>query len=491
MLASTFELLEAFVEAGGRVIAFEPVPTQVEAVDSIGLTSFFANPAVTVLDGVEALEGALEAAAPRRVSVRDQHGAELTRFLTMQRVLDDGRQVFFVVNNDPNNAYRAYLTLEGTGRVEVWDLLSGEVEAVPVDVLHDSVRFEADFGPAGSRMYVMDKAQSPVVREGAVAMRAGRRSPRRYAFSAFVGPVCDFQRTDPNVLTLDTCRYRMEDRGWSEPMQVWKAQNAIREALDMRAIYYNGLPQRYKWVNEPHPNDGTPVAFEFTFDVRDVPVTPVFLVVEGADDYEIALNGETVSNERVGWYLDRSFDKVALPGLEPGINTLTLACDYENRMEVEDCFILGDFGVDVQRAIVKEPETLHFGDWCLQGYLHYAGHMIYLDTVTYDPDDTLILTLGSVSAVDVAVHVNGDVVGHIPWQDANDFDLTPYLDEGENELGIEVVGSPRNMLGPLHRKAGYEAWTDSRSFRREGEAYTPEYVVWPWGLMGQVRIRRE
>jgi hypothetical protein len=490
MLASTFELLEALVASGGQVIAFEPVPTQVEAVDSVALASFFADPDVMVLDDVGDLERALESAVPRRLSVRDQHGAELTCFLTMQRELEDGRQVVFIVNNDPKNGYRAYLTLKGVGRVESWDLLSGEVAAVPVDVLQGQVRFEADFGPAGSRMYVIDRGESPVVQEESLAMRAGRSQPRSFSFSAFVGPVCEFRRTDPNVLTLDRCRYRMETEGWSEPMQVWKAQNALREALDMRDVYYNGLPQRYQWVNDPHPNDGTPVAFQFTFNVRDVPTTPVFLIVEGAEDYEITLNGEIVSNETDGWYLDRSFDKVALPSLEPGINTLTLACDYENRMEVEDCFILGDFGVDVQRTIVKEPETLHFGDWCFQGYFHYAGSMVYLDTLTYEPDETLTLTLGDVSAVDTAIHVNGEVVGHIPWQDANDFDLTPYLTEGENEIGIEVVSSPRNMLGPLHRKAGYEAWTDSRSFRREGEAYTPDYVVWPWGLMGQVRIRR-
>jgi hypothetical protein len=490
MLASTFELLQQFVDAGGRVIAFEPVPMQMEAVDSVALTSFFARSDVTVLRDIEALERALESSTSRRISIRDQHGAELNRFLAMQRELDDGRQVFFIVNNDPNNAYRTYLTFEGVGRVESWDLLSGEVAPVPVTVLQAGVRFEADFDSAGSRMYVMDREHPPVVNEQALAMRAGRSEPRRFSFSAFIGPVCDFRRTDPNLLTLDVCRYRMKSEGWSEPMTVWKAQNAIRDALDMRAIYYNGLPQRYQWVDEPHPNDGTPVAFQFTFNVHDVPTTPVFLVVEGAEDYTITLNDEPVSNERVGWYLDRSFAKVALPALEPGINTLTLATDYENRMEVEDCFILGDFGVDVQRAIVREPETLHFGDWCLQGYFHYAGSMVYLDTLTHESDETLILTLGSVSAVDVAIHVNGEVVGHIPWQDANDFDLTPYLNEGENEIGIEVVSSPRNMLGPLHRKAGYEAWTDSRSFRREGEAYTPEYVVWPWGLMGQVRIRR-
>lgn len=276
-------------------------------------------------------------------------------------------------------------------------------------------------------------------------------------------------------------------------MPVWQAQKAIRDALGMRNVYYNGLPQRYQWVDEPHPNDGTPVAFRFTFEVGDVPTTPVYLLVEGAQNFEITLNGEAVPNEVEGWYLDRSFHKVRLPQLQAGRNTLELACRYENRMEVEVCYLLGDFAVDRDRVIVAEPATLRFGDWTLQGYLHYAGSMVYQATLVYDPeqDGRLTLVLGDRSAVDVALHVNGEVVGHIPWEDANGFDLTPHLTPGENALGIEVVGSPRNMLGPLHRKAGYEGWTDSRSFRRTGEAYTPEYVVWPWGLLEPVRILRD
>ena len=45
-------------------------------------------------------------------------------------------------------------------------------------------------------------------------------------------------------------------------------------------------------------------------------------------------------------------------------------------------------------------------------------------------------------------------------------------------FAVEDVASPRNMLGPLHRKAGYdEPWTDSRSFRTEGNEWTDEYVL--------------
>jgi len=53
------------------------------------------------------------------------------------------------------------------------------------------------------------------------------------------------------------------------------------------------------------------------------------------------------------------------------------------------------------------------------------------------------------------------------------------------------VGSPRNMLGPLHLATGREPWTDWRAFRRTDETFTPSYVLKPWGLIEQVHIRQE
>jgi hypothetical protein len=149
---------------------------------------------------------------------------------------------------------------------------------------------------------------------------------------------------------------------------------------------------------------------------------------------------------------------------------------------------LGDFGVNLDRTLVAEPPTLHFGDWGLQGYLHYAGSMIYHATYEHTPGEQAILELGDYRATTVAIHVNGTLAGHIPWRAANGLDLTAFLLAGPNRIDIEVVGTPRNMLGPLHLKAGDEAWTDWRSFRTTGERYTPEYMVVPYGLMTPVRI---
>lgn len=139
------------------------------------------------------------------------------------------------------------------------------------------------------------------------------------------------------------------------------------------------------------------VAFRFSFQVTEVPQEAVYLVVESAEQYEISLNGEPIANRSDGWFLDRSFDRVLLSGLKAGENELIFACNYLNRMEVEDIYLIGQFGVDASRSIVAEPETLAFGDWCEQGYPHYCGSMIYHFDLEVEnkADSRLVLSLAN------------------------------------------------------------------------------------------------
>ena len=489
VLSSTVDLLEAYLAAGGQVIVVGEPPSLIEAEPSERLLALWQRPGVVHLADASQLQAAFEAAVPRRVSLRTIYGQEAARLLYMQRDVD-GRLAYFITNGDRHNGYDLELRLQGTGRLEQWDALTGKVTPLPAEARDGQLRFYASIGPAGSLIYVIDPQAAPVEGDVERVMPVFRVS-RRVDNAQFLGPECEFVRTDPNVLTLDMCSYSLDDGDYSEEMEVWRAQSEVREALGMRQNYYNGLPQRYKWATQEHPADGTSLTLQFFFDVLDVPERPVYLLVEGAGQFEIALNGEPVPNEVAGWYLDRSFHKVRLPELEPGENVLELSCSYTNHMELEDCFIIGDFAVDMARAIVVEPDTLHFGDWTSQGYLHYAGGMIYQGTFDYRPElgQCVRVYLQDYEAVDVAVHVNGAVAGHIPWASENGLDITDHLGPGINNVGIEVVSSPRNMLGPLHLATGREPWTDWRSFRRTDETFTPDYVVKDWGLYGQVIIK--
>jgi hypothetical protein len=214
----------------------------------------------------------------------------------------------------------------------------------------------------------------------------------------------------------------------------------------MRSNYYNGLPQRYRWALATHPNDGARLELRFTFQVRDVPAEPVFLLLESADRFKVRMNGQAVQNTVAGWYLDRAMTRVALPRLKAGENVLVLACAYTNYMELEDCYLLGDFGVSLAREIIDEPARLHFSDWTGQGYPHYAGSMdLPRQPGVRDRAGTNARKSTWHTPPWMAVHVNGKPAAH-SWRWPTDWTSPCCSEPGTG--WTRVVGSPRNMPRP-------------------------------------------
>lgn len=476
----TVELIKEFLDSGGNVIAIKPTPDKVSTQEE-DLTWLFSHPNVFILNDKRELSEVLDKILEPRISIQETPGEEAGSFIYMERDID-GNKVFFIVNTDRNNSHTVEISIYNNGKVEEWDPLTGNIEEIYTKQEENITRIKTTFGPAESRLYVIDTKSKPTI---------DKPKNLQYRRSLYIGPAVRFKRSNPNVLVLDFCQYRFKGEEWSDILPVWKAQLEIRRRLGMRDIHVNGIEQRWRWVYQPHPNDNTPVEFRFIFNVRDIPKTPISLVIENVEDFEISFNGQSVSNKPNGWYLDRSFDRIELPTPRIGKNELILFCSYKNRMEIEDCYIIGDFGVDIlTREITKEPDKLHFGDWCLQGYPHYAGSISYIDEVelNLESNERVLVKLGNHSAITTAVWVNGKLAGHIPWRCADGLDITSFIANGKNLIEIEVVGSPRNMLGPLHQKSGKRPWTDSRSFRTEGVEFTPDYVLMPFGLFDQVKL---
>ncbi|GAI30683.1 unnamed protein product, partial [marine sediment metagenome] len=274
----------------------------------------------------------------------------------------------------------------------------------------------------------------------------------------------------------------------------WKAQRQVRDQLGLRPIEHNGICQRWKWLKTKKKPTKAETVFRFRFRVKDKPQTPIYLVLEGPQHFSIKLNEEEVLNQPEGWYIDKSFFKIRLPEVEVGENILTLTCQYKDEMEVEDCYLTGDFGVNANTLeIITEPETLHSGDWCLQGYPFYAGSMIYKYTqkmAPLQPGERVFLRLGEYQASVIRIKVNQQEAGFIPWRSVDKIEITPFIHTGENIFEIEVVGCPKNLLGPYHHKPGKPLWTGCGEFRTEKERFTPDYVLVPYGLMGQVTVER-
>jgi len=489
---STLRILSDFLDGGGKIISMTPRPYMLEGEKteeaSKKLETFFSHAGIKVVNELVDLYLCLENFLPREVSILDETRMQAQKILYMQRNAGE-RQIFGFVNNDLNASHKTEIHLNHTGEVEEWDLLTGSVKAVESCVRDGKTVLEVEFQPVDSKVYVVNKKTD----------LAGQCEPKQLCkleneriSASYIGPECDFQRTWPNALTLDKCRYKLSDSNWSEPLPVWQAQRKIREALGMRQVYRNRLPQRYKWICEKHPLDGTPVSLQFEFGIKELPQDQIFVVIERSREFDIHVNGRRIEMKPKGWYLDRSFDKIPIDYLKEGMNFITLNCLYRNDLEIEDIYITGDFGIDIPtRFLIKEPETLHMGDWCTQGYPHYCGSIIYKGVYDYTPPDVhsmAFLTLGRHSAVTVEIRINGLTAGHIPWRAADGLDVTSFLKDGANHIEVEVMGSPRNLLGPLHQAAGHKPWTDWSVFRTEGNEYCEGYVLQPYGLMEQVKI---
>lgn len=475
----TLKLLLEFLNSGGKVISLEPCPEYCEAKRHDLIKEFLNHQDLIILPGKRAVGRILEEILPRRISIQNIPGQEAENFLYMERIYD-GKRIFFVANNDRNQGYEVDITLGCKGRVEEWDPLTGKIKTISSMEINGNQHLRVKFGPSDSKLYVVYPEELSLIKP---------EKKLKLKRTLYLGPVFEFRRDNPNVLVLDMCRYRFEGEEWSCEMPIWKAQKEIREKLGMPPIHVNKIAQRWLWVNTPHPKDGTYVEFKLNFRVKNIPENTYF-VIEGAKNYTIYLNGEKLE-EPSGWFLDRSFDKVAISNLKEGENEIILKCYYKNSMEVEDCFIIGDFSVDpINREIIKEPKFLRFGDWCLQGYPYYAGSIFYKDKINLDleKNEKVFLSMGEYSAVHIAIWVNGKLAGHIPWRCTHRIEITEYIKNGENIIEIEVVGSPRNMLGPLHRKRGKSLWTDSYSFRTEGEEYTQEYTLYPYGIFSPIII---
>ena len=89
------------------------------------------------------------------------------------------------------------------------------------------------------------------------------------------------------------------------------------------------------------------------------------------------------------------------------------------------------------------------------------------------------------------ITVNGTFVKDVFTASQKYVEITELVKPGENlRVDVEVVGSPRNLLGPFHQRIGKTMNTNCHSFRCTGDEYSPEYNLHPYGLMGLIRLHR-
>ncbi len=394
----------------------------------------------------------------------ETNDSQIQDIWSTSRVFEDS-VYWYLVNNSRKKGHDAVIEIPDSRDLFLYDPLEDSYAKLLSDSVNCSRRLSLHMEPARSIVLVSGEKLAP---ENPVDPKEVETEYLR------PGKSWDLEMDDPNVLTLDRCRYSINGGEWQDELEVI---HLFRKLLDMR--------------------ESCRLVMEFSFDSRlgVEEMTGISLVVEEAQDFSIQVNGTPVVFDKSRWWKDSSFKTLDISScLCEGKNTIRLERDFyqssnvyhvlfdkevyeteKNKMtydvELENIYLTGQFAVKSQDGFVpggngsvvtkgpfyldKLPETVTPDNLVQEGLLFFSGKTCLHTSVLFCPEENrnLILSFKECNVSMMEILVNGEHVKNLlwaPWE----ADLTPFLADGENRITLILYGSNRNMLGPHHHRAG-------------------------------------
>ena len=473
--STTLERLEAFRQAGGKLIFLGNAPTLENAAPSQRGKTLWEQ-SVCCSFGKEAVLSALE--ADRLVDLRNANGSRTENLLHQLRQDGDGLWLFLAHGQDSPSRDRAacqqvQISVKGCWSVKLYDTQSGTVN--PVD-------YRTEYGKTVLSVGLYD-CDSLLLRLEPPAEKIAVAEKQSSASCLLpVAERVDIALEEPNVLLLDKAEFALDQEPYQPAMELLRADNVLRAQL--------GWPNRQgasaqPWTVEEEAVNHT-VRLRFTVDCA-VEVSGAKLALEDAELANIAVNGQIVTEKPDGWFVDKSIGTVPLPLLPMGENRIEVEIPFGKRTNVEWHYLLGDFGVELQgshRTVAAPVRKLGFDDIVRQKLPHYVGNLSYVLPVT-TKGGRLRITVPHYSGAGIRVLLDGKKVGYILYP--------PYVLEleasaGEHEITLILLGNRENAFGPVHWQNELNRWIGPDAWRSTDDMWTESYVLKPLGIRSAPKV---
>lgn len=432
--STTLDRLESFSNAGGRLIFMGEAPRCCDAVLSDRGKALWEKSKRISFDRFSLMQ-ALQ--TERLLDIRRNTGERTENLIHQFRQDGDDRWLFVAHNAQPKdkdisspNTYM--ISLKGEYQIEEYDTCSGEIRPLAVTHRDGLTVIEKE-------LYGYDSMLLRLTHEDVGDLIDVTESDGN---TVSVPILVDFKLDEPNVLLLDKAEYALDDQPWQQQKELLRADNDLRDQL--------GWPQRKKDVTQPWAlAEMVPehrVRLRFTFD--SWVETDVCLALEDSEIAEITYNGVACHKPADGWFVDKCIGIRPLGKTRVGENIIEVELPFGQRTNVEWCYLLGRFGVEIRgeyRVLTKMPDKIGFDDITRQGLVHYTGNITYCIPVKTKAG-ALSITVPHYAGIAVKVRCDGDQAAIL---------YPPYrcqlsLSEGDHMLELTLLGNRYNAFGHLH-----------------------------------------
>ncbi len=489
---STLERLEAFRQAGGRLIFVGDAPALENAVpsergkrlyaDSIRIP--FSRP--DLLDVLEPVRSVGLRSLGRGVPtdlVPALPGRRADGYVYQLRQDSDCKWLFLahaknkVYNPDVPQCEPLEITIRGEYVPEIYDTLTGEIQ--PVD-------YTAKNGTTVLRVALYDYDSLLLRLVPGAGERKTSGAPVGLHQPVEIPAEVAYTLSEPNVLLLDRAEVALNGGAFEPEEELLRAFSRCCQKLHL------------DWENahtvQPWAYDGDMTMHTATlrFAVNSkITVNGACFALENAELSRIRVNGSEIPMNVDGWFTDRSIKTVRLPELHPGKNIIEVDTPVGATTGLEWCYLLGDFGVILRGKnayIVEKPETVGFDSVVHQGLPFYGGNITY---------HVPVVTEGGALTLRVPQYRGGLVRAALDGADRGAIVYSPYtltlenVPAGAHMLDITVYGNRQNCFGPVHLADSAIVWISSSKWRTTKDSWTDGYRLKPLGLLREPELTEE
>ncbi|MBQ9510901.1 MAG: hypothetical protein IJR55_04345 [Clostridia bacterium] len=475
--SSTLSALKKFADKGGKVIVMGDYPTCVDATksekafDTLKSCTHIPWAKGRMLDELEEI---------RTLWIRNQDGTPTDNLIYQCRNDGEKKNIFISHVNKPTNYdtcfyERYFITLNGEYKITEYDTLSGEIKPREATYSNSMTTIEWVCGACSSLLISAEKGRNEIKDE---------IIDFDYTESRLPG-LMKYRRHEPNVLLLDTPEYSINGGEFYPAEYVLFADDNIRDELKIRR---RNAHMAQPWVEPYDKNPKESVTLRYKF-ISEIEANGCKLAMESSEYAQIYLNGEKVDMTVDGYYVDEDGIKsFRLPIIKKGENELKIEYRFGDVVQLEACYLVGDFGVQLDGRnfkIVEEREYIGFDDICSQGMPFYGGNIDYITEIESDGEEKII-EINKYRGAVISVDVDGKRVGVVAYP--------PYrlslgkLPKGKHELKITLYGNRMNTFGTLHNIDENIWYCSSHRWRDKGRSFVPEYLVHETGITSSPRI---
>ena len=464
--STTLTFLEEYINHGGKVLFLGDVPRLENAFpsDNIERLAVKSKCVPFVKEDVLAMLTQF-----RDVEISVLNMAEQPCYLYQMRQDKHGRWLFISrgkVPNDKKDSEQSVIKIDvkGSWNAMLYDTLTGEVKSMEHCVQNHITSIYAPVYNYDSLLIWLE----PIPEEVKVSI------PEEVSYTL----------SEPNVLVLDQAEYALDGGAWNEREEILRLDDICRKQLSW--------PSRKEHIVQPWTVMKEEIAHKVSLRFRicsEIDYIGAKLALENPKQVNILWNHMQVESQVEGWYVDKSIQTVCLPPIQKGINLLELTIPFGRHTNIENVYLLGDFGVHVdgrEIRLIKSQEYLRFGDITTQGLPFYGGNITYHIPIETQGQQISVISDSYEGALQ-EIRIDDDEDRSITYP--------PYkstfanVAQGAHTLHLTLYGSRINSFGPLHLADEKAFWIGPSAWRSVGDRWCYEYVLHKIGVMEQPSIK--